>query len=454
MIRTDAISLQQPEQSPALVREHRGSHSHRRRLRGAAVAALVVAGSGTCTSSDTQLAAGRFSPLPQATQRLSDGFTIPRSFVERTDGLVLATDVAHREIWLVDFARGTRRPFGRQGDGPGEFRGILELLPLRGDSVAAVSAQIPYRVSIISGDGTPVRTRALSRFDSPAQAAFDFDQAPRLSRWDSSGRLYGSRAPVVGGANGLVYLDSVPIMRLDPNDDDIDTVAFSVVGEQAASRRPNGKDATYVLGKGVFAALNDWTVLRDGTVVTLDAGAYSLTFSSRSGASRTIPVRPAHSRTPISDRQWKRHLDSAAGALDARIRRSTAELSARLGAELGSRALSSNVRVPVRPEFWPPVLTSVSRMKLASDLLWIPVSGPESPVRQYWDIVGLDGAVQHSIVLDRGVFLLEVTSCWVYTTIRDDDDLFWVSRHPNPLTAASRDAENAPRGCASTHGLP
>ncbi len=403
-----------------------------------------------CAAHEPTQAEATLDVLPPASGRLSDGFTVPHSFVERSDGMVLASDVAHREVWLTDFDVGGRQLFGRRGNGPGEYRDVHQLLPVGGDSVAIIASTIPYRVSVVAPDGQPVRTRLLSRFASVQQAAYDFEEYPQLSRADTLGRMYGARLPFSSSIGGLTYLDSVPIMRLDWRKSKIDTVAFFELGEQAASRRPRGADQSYSLGKGIFAAVNDWTVLSDGTVVAVDARSYSLVFVSEDGSVKNVPVLQKPPAYPIDQREWDRYFDSLARVTVARVQRATGEVSARVGKRLGSPSPEKSIRKPAKPDFWPPVLTSVARIKLANGLLWVPVAGSYTPKRQYWHVIGLDGDVKRHYALDEGVFLLEATSCWVYTARRDKDDLFWVSRHQNVVSAdTGQQADNVREKCAA-----
>jgi len=383
MIRPDAISS--PPSSAHCESRRQSPRAVRRPI--VVLAASAIAVFSACNVREAALNELTYHSLPQSTGRLSDGFTIPFAVVERGDGLVLATDVAHQEIWLADFARGSRELFGRRGDGPGEYRAVHHLLPLVSDSVAVVSSAIPYRVSVVSGDGQPVRTRILSQFASLAQSAFDFEEFPQVSRADSLGRLYGARLAFSGSRAGITYLDSVPIMRLSMGQQEIDTVAFFDVGEQAASRRPHGKDESYSIGKGIFAAVNDWTTLRDGTIVAVDARTYTLTFLNLSRPLKAIPVRHRHPKFPVDKRQWNRYVDSLARATRTRWQREGSAMSVRMGTQFNQRDLKDNIRTPDMPDSWPPVLTSVTRMKLANGFLWIPVAGPDSPNRQYWDVV-------------------------------------------------------------------
>lgn len=68
-------------------------------------------------------------------------FSSLRSVRELSDGRVLAADARERRLWIVDFDRGTARVVSREGDGPGEFRSLSQLVALGGDTTAIVDSQ-------------------------------------------------------------------------------------------------------------------------------------------------------------------------------------------------------------------------------------------------------------------------------------------------------------------------
>jgi len=174
----------------------------------------------------------RYSTLPPVDRTLQDGFTFPYSVVERSGDSALVSDRAHGEVWLADFASGERTSFGRNGDGPGEFRYVSDLFRLPFDSVGVFSLMIPNALAVLVGDGTPVRTIRLSAYSTLRGSQADFAEYPELSRVGERGVLYGARSTNVSLGGGFsAQLDSVPIMRLRVETGAIDTVAFFRPGE-------------------------------------------------------------------------------------------------------------------------------------------------------------------------------------------------------------------------------
>ena len=374
----------------------------------------------------------RYSMLPVADRTLQDGFTNPFSLVERSDDAVLVSDRAHGEVWLADFSSGARTSFGRNGDGPGEFRYVSDLFRLSADSVGVFSLMIPSALAVLAGDGTPVRTIRLSAYGTLRGSQADFAEYPELSRVGERGVLYGARSTIISLGGGFsARLDSVPIMRLRVDTGAIDTVAFFEPGESYGWRSPLPDDRAFVLGKGPFAAQHDWTVLPTGTIVKLNAERFSLDFLRDGDVSRTVSV-PVADSFAVSEDAWRAHVEAATrSARDTPMYRGGIGRRAPTGGSLLGTG-PTEIRVPERPSFWPPVLGYI-RMRVAENQIWVPVSGPQSPARQYWTVVDTLGAVLDRFEFPPNTRLIEVTARYVYAARSDDDDLQWVSRHRNPL---------------------
>lgn len=109
---------------------------------------------------------------PLLTMGVSDGdprlmFNLVHSARRQADGTLLVADGGSREVrWFA--ADGTPlRVAGRRGEGPGEFRGPLSLLPWAGDTVAVLDHD-QRRLTLFGGSGEVVRTHTDSPADSVA----------------------------------------------------------------------------------------------------------------------------------------------------------------------------------------------------------------------------------------------------------------------------------------------
>ena len=58
--------------------------------------------------------------LPRHTREIEEPFSLIAGAIEIKPGQVMAVDMTEMELAIVDFAKGTKTPIGRQGSGPGE----------------------------------------------------------------------------------------------------------------------------------------------------------------------------------------------------------------------------------------------------------------------------------------------------------------------------------------------
>ncbi len=370
-----------------------------------------------------------WNPIPGPAQMLPDGYTLPFSVVEQPNGAVLLSDRAHGELWRVEFTTGIRAPVGSRGNGPGEYQRINEVFAWAGDSVAIVAYGAPYRIAILTPSGAPARTiELMSREQAMATGMASMNELPPFTRSDASGTLYGQRIAFrrVPG-QGSLPLDSVPIMRMGTSTLSFDTITYLPIGQRTGWHRDPRGSASYVVGLGTLAAVNDWTVLANGTVVLVNASTYELTFVSPDGRRRRVAVSSS-AREPVSDKDWKRLIDSsrAEAALAARA------MPIRTAMSVGVSTAPALI-TPEKPTSYPLVLAAFNRVTTSGHHLWIPVPGPDSPNRDYWDVVDTTGVVHATFALEPNTKLIAVTANYVYTSQRDDDDLMWVSRRPNPV---------------------
>lgn len=382
-----------------------------------------------CSSEHRQRAESDSSvlELPAADGALTDGFTLPFSLIERDKGSALLSDRMHSEVWIVDFVSGSRQPWGRRGEGPGEFQFVAELFRLPDDSIGVFALMVPSRLSILDAEGRPARTVRLGTDDGGSLDVPGFDEYPMLTRADSSFRLYGDRIGLQRAPGGLRRLDSVPIMRFDPSSAGVDTVDWLHIGEKTGWTAPTAASPWFEIGHGAFAARNDWTVLPDGTTVTVDARRFHVRFRSPGGNVRDVAV--SHVEPPsIEDRAWQRHVDSSIrSAKDTPMYRGGITRS-----ESGPRP--PEIRVPPQPQRFPPVLAGLARVHAAGWLVWVPTAGSASPTQQYWTVIDTLGEVRSRFRLPARHELVAVTESYMYVSRRDDDDLRWVSRHPLPFS--------------------
>lgn len=166
---------------------------------------------------------------------------------ELSDGRLLVADNREKTLRIVDWATRRAVPVGRVGDGPGEYRGLSQLVALGGDSTILIDGgarrwQILERDRFVST--VPIASvLGLSRFNSEVLGAV----------WNQTVLLYAAR-PSKGDPQRALYTqlpqhaESLLLVLAHLNRERVDTVA-------ALRGRPWG--LTHVLRDGTRFALQN-----------------------------------------------------------------------------------------------------------------------------------------------------------------------------------------------------
>lgn len=136
---------------------------------------LVVMGcGGTESPSADAVEPGVFAieTTPVLTVGVSDGdprlmFNLVHAARRQADGTLLVADGGSLEVRWYDTEGKPVRAVGRRGEGPGEFRGPLSLLPWPGDTVAVLDHG-QRRLTLFGASGEVVRTHTASPDDTIA----------------------------------------------------------------------------------------------------------------------------------------------------------------------------------------------------------------------------------------------------------------------------------------------
>jgi len=368
--------------------------------------------------------------LPAADGVANETFTLPDALVELSDGRVIISDPSDRELWAVDFTTGARTPFGRRGDGPGEFRYVQQVIRLAGDSVAVADGGPQVRVAIISPDGVPARTFTLDIDPSSAATieARGYTEWPAQPAYsDAAGRLYGARPRLpLGMEFEPSWSGEYQLMRLDPRSgltDSIGRVPPSMGGTRPRTL-PDGSGFEIDLLPGPFTAQMAWTILGDGTLVIVDGEQYDVTFQN---GDSVRDVRVPAAQVNVTPEAWARYIDTAAPSLQRRMRG---------GVPMGGPAGVPprwQVRVPPAPTAMPSTLAGPRRRLLTDGRdVWVPVPqpGPDPLANERWDVIDARGERRMTLELPARTVLLGVSPRFLYTATIDDDELRTVRRHP------------------------
>lgn len=158
---------------------------------------------------------------PVLTLGVSDGdprlmFNLIHSARRQTDGTLLVADGGSREVRWFGTDGAPVRAAGRRGEGPGEFRGPLSLLPWAGDTVAVLDHG-QRRLTLFGSSGDVVRTHT----DTPADSVA-LPWRPWMAR----------RTVVFGAAGGAEQCvrSALQVMPLHPAEEGIRFLTMDDVG--------------------------------------------------------------------------------------------------------------------------------------------------------------------------------------------------------------------------------
>ncbi len=222
------------------------------------------------------------------------------------DGLLVVMQRGPAEVLLLNEAGDLMGTVGRVGEGPGEFRGLLDL-DTKGDSILLLDG-LSRRVLLFHRE-SPVTTWSLRTLDeTPGQIAFGAGGAPVVSVARDSG---------TGLRNVMQVLrDTIEFYRVDDPETPLETPVKIPGGESFVLGNPT---AEIQVGMPAFAAHEQYDLVpagvvaadaRDGRVVSLDWDGQT---------ARTL--RPPSPPSPVSEAE----MDALWERVEASVRRDPGE---------------------------------------------------------------------------------------------------------------------------------
>ena len=229
-----------------------------------------------------------------------------------SDGHLYVSDASAHSIVVFDTAGVRIREIGRQGQGPGEFSGLVRLGIGAGDTVRTIDYG-QWRLSAFTALGELISTNP---FPPPAELG----QIPELT-FDAEGRLYNlsyrgfaqSLMEAIEGRSGVRARGQVALTRWSVDDGDW-TVLAQVPGIEVFFQ--NG------LSDAPFARRPLWSPDGRGGVWYADSGEYTLTrFAASGDVGCVVEVEYAPPVVSAEDRRDYYEARDVAGADEARLAR-------------------------------------------------------------------------------------------------------------------------------------
>jgi hypothetical protein len=303
------------------------------------------------------------------------------------DGGVLIANAGSHEIVHLDGSGQLARRFGREGDGPGEFRGLSALFVTDSMTVVAYDAR-HARLAEFDLEGTALGTRALA----PASRVVDLQPLALLPDGGVVAVLGEIR---VFGRSGIGR-DSTPLMRFDASGTAPDTIGYWKVTEYSFAALPGGGSSRRAVGFGRDAA---WAG-RDGRAVIGSTDTIDLTVIDEGEIAARI--RSAGTAEPVSEdalRHWRADLARSASRAPADFQQTILDTPAR----------------ETYPAFDALAMDDEGRV-------WIGLYPVPGQATRRWIIVARDGTVPGAIELPSNARILDAAMGRITVLLRSELD--------------------------------
>jgi hypothetical protein len=390
------------------------SAPYRRFVRASAMVALLLASPALAQSVPVR-------DFPKPSREIEDPFSIVTGALEIKPGQVLAIDGTEMQMVLVDFAKGTRTEVGRQGSGPGEYRGPAGLLRVRGDTIWLLDAML-QRVTAFNPDLTPGTTFPLLILD---QSTMTVLSAPFFS--DRMGTVYSNAMKIQGGVGGggndiqMSIPDSVGVVRFDPRQaarTEVTKVRFPVSGKPEISRAGNAMKMTMSF-PGLIAS-DPWAVFPDGRIAIVRGATYTIEFIAPDGKKSTAG-RIAYEPIRVTAADQKAEMDEAKRQM---------EEQGKMAQKMMPAGFSMDFEL-LPPANWPshyPAVGALGLLAAPDGRLWVRRAIPFRLGREQWDVIDAGGKLVARWRLPPKTTITAVGQGVVYAVRTDDDDLRYLQR--------------------------
>lgn len=358
----------------------------------------------------------RTLPNPDATFQDPFSAIAVGTIRELGNGRVIVVDTRDRIVKLIDFASGSAKDIGRDGNGPGEFRQPVRLFAAAGDTTFLVDRG-NQRLLVIGPDGAPGSTFRMEPMPAPGASAVN-------------GRFFYTQGQaVLFGPSGPVAADTAPIIRFDRIGGALDTIAWVHPPKLKMERTSTG--GMRVGEANPLNPADTWMVFPDGRVAVVRVADYHVEFVHTNGrVTRGPPILHSPLRVTAADKQAEE------------ARRNQARQSAGPGRSLtppGAQRPEQEGRPPPNtaplppltdwPDVKPPFLWTGTIVARPNGELWIQRTQPAGAKGSLFDVINTQGVVTHQVRVSEGWTLVGFGNGTAYTIKRDADDLIYLQRH-------------------------
>jgi len=335
---------------------------------------------------------------------IKEPFTMIAGVRELPGNRAIVTDQAERSVFLVDFATGTRRQLGRQGDGPAEYRFPMAPLAAAGNRTWILDATL-RRIHVLDADGSfaPSLVPPYGAVPGGLFAARGVDAAGRMYFEGNSFNSETGR-----------FIDSVAVVRWNPAGNATETLGKVWSGGRVIIDR-EGSPASVARSILPFPHIDAWTPLADGRVALVRQSPFAIVLVERAGVMRPGPTI-AHTPIPVT----------AAEKTAYRDRHAAARMTASGGGQTRRAPPVSDAEFPAT---MPPFIAS-SVLSAPNGTIWIGRSHRASDRTWTYDLFDAQGRPTGGATLPVHSRVVGFGEVVVYVARTDpNDDLVYLERH-------------------------
>ncbi len=357
----------------------------------------------------------------------AETFAFVSTVRELEDGSVLVADPLGQTLVRLSPDLRSASVLGREGEGPAEYRQPDAVWPLPGDSTLLVDLG-NARLTVLGPDGSFGRTRPLmlSPFE-PGRGTLSM-LVPRGI--DAQGRIYfeGARQ-----GPGGVLLDSIPVLRLDPATERIDTLARVRAPAMSTASSGTADNQQVRITPVPLAAADGWAVADDGAVAVVRSGDYRVDWYRGGSLTRgrsldvpRVPIGRAEREEWAAEQQRNGGLGVAVSVENGQVSVSMARRSGQQPGDLSALPW---------PEAKPPFVAGSARVD-GLGRVWVQRSQPAG-TRALYDVFDSQGGHLAAVRFPGGRRLVGFGALGLYAVEVGAFDLLTLERYALPALPGS-----------------
>jgi hypothetical protein len=377
--------------------------------------AILIA-AGVALPVGSPAAAQTVTALTTADASFPESFSTVRGLRELPDGRILIADGLGQVLVIVDLDAGTVDTVGRVGGGPSEYRLPDRLFALPGDSILLVDLG-NGRLTVLDPDLRFGRTYPIMAGSGEGYGSTTL----RLPRGiDGRGRIYFQQS--AGIRPGSPVPDSAAVVRWNPADDTVDTVAVVKVEKRKLERVGDGMR----LAPTPMSPQDGWAIGQDGSIALVRSGEYRVEWIRSNGSVVRGPANPFEP-VKIGNAEKEAWVDTR-----SRDGLSVAIDIAGGGARQASfsRGGASGARFGIDDYTWPEYMQAFDAGGVyitPSGMLWVERAAREGASVTF-DVFDTDGRLTRRVMLPTGREIAGFGAGVLYTVTADEFDLMWLER--------------------------